>query len=152
VLLIQLADTLITHFTDATCWAPRDGAVPLLESLKQDKSVTLGVVSNFDPRLHSILEACKLSDYFKFVLTSYEAGCAKPDPKIFRQALDLAALEGLRPQQALHVGDNLDLDIKGAKEAGWEAWLVGDKKGGDELKGTLHDLKGFLAQTKEEQK
>jgi len=145
-----LADTLITQFTDATCWAPREGAVPLLESLK-DSPLTLGVVSNFDPRLHNILEACQLSEYFKFVLTSYEAGFSKPDPKIFQQALQLAALEGLQPQQALHVGDNADLDVKGAKDAGWQAWLVGDKKEQVELIGSLSDLKGYLAQTEQKE-
>jgi putative hydrolase of the HAD superfamily len=142
-----LADTLITQFTDATFWAPRDGAIPLLEALK-DSPITLGVVSNFDPRLHSILDACKLSGYFKFVLTSYEAGCSKPDPEIFQKALHLAALDGLEPQHALHVGDNLDLDVKGAQEAGWQAWMVDDKRrSADKLKGSLEDLKGFLTQS-----
>lgn len=139
-----MADTLITQFTDATCWAPREGAIPLLEALK-DGPFTLGVVSNFDPRLHSILDACQLSGYFKFVLTSYEAGCSKPDPKIFQQALQLAALDGLQPQHALHVGDDLDNDVKGAQQAGWQAWTVDDKrKSADKLKGSLEDLKGFL--------
>ncbi|XP_059473537.1 rhythmically expressed gene 2 protein-like [Neocloeon triangulifer] len=149
--LFKLADTLITKFTDSSCWAPRDGAVSLLEEL-QKSPVTLGVVSNFDPRLHNILEACQLSKYFRFVLTSYEAGCAKPDPKIFQKALELAKIEGLQPQEALHVGDNADLDVEGAKSAGWQTWLVenGDKnkkQGGDERKGSLIDLKEHLIES-----
>ncbi len=39
-------------------------------------------------------------------------GVAKPHPKIFRQAL--AALGGVQPQEAAHIGDDARTDVKGA--------------------------------------
>ncbi len=50
------------------------------------RGVTMGVVSNFDARLHRVMAATGLSRYFKFVLASAETGAAKPDPRFFEKA------------------------------------------------------------------
>ena len=48
-------------------------------------------------------------------------GCAKPDPRIFARACELA---GVRAHQVLHVGDDPHLDVRGAQAAGLQAvWL-----------------------------
>ncbi len=49
------------------------------------------------------------------VVDSVVVGSAKPDPEIFRIALKRA---GVRPDEALHVGDMLSADIDGARAAG----------------------------------
>ena len=49
-------------------------------------------------------------------------GAAKPDPRIFREA---ARVLGVEPAACLHIGDDLALDVQGAREAGLSAlWLV----------------------------
>jgi FMN phosphatase YigB (HAD superfamily) len=54
-------------------------------------------------------------------VAAHELGIGKPDPRIFRHACDLA---GVLPSQVLHIGDDLDLDVRGAREAGLHAaWL-----------------------------
>jgi HAD superfamily hydrolase (TIGR01549 family) len=50
-----------------------------------------------------------------FLVTSEEIGAAKPDPKIFRTALDRAATE---PSDAVMVGDSWGSDVVGARAAG----------------------------------
>ena len=58
----------------------------VFDKLKK-RGVILGVVSNWDSRLHSILESTDLADYFDFVLVSAEVGSAKPNKTIFVEAL-----------------------------------------------------------------
>lgn len=76
--------------------------------------LALGVVSNWDVGLHDHLEALGLRARLACVVTSAEAGAAKPAPGPF--ALALARL-GVPPGRALHVGDGRD-DEAGARAAG----------------------------------
>ena len=67
------------------------------------------------------LNAIGLSHYFQFSLAAHEVGCAKPDPRIFQQALDRLRLA---PEQVLYVGDDLRLDVEGAQAIGMRAaWM-----------------------------
>jgi putative hydrolase of the HAD superfamily len=81
----------------------------------------LAVVSNWDVSLHDVLERTKLRALVDAVVISAELGVAKPDPAIFRAALERlgAAADG-----AVHVGDSLEHDVAGARAAGLEAVLV----------------------------
>ena len=82
------------------------------------------VVSNWDASLAEVLDRLGLGPLLDQVVTSAGAGASKPDPAIFLYALDLA---GCAPAQALHVGDSLDEDVRGARAAGIEAvWLDRD--------------------------
>jgi putative hydrolase of the HAD superfamily len=81
----------------------------------------LAVVSNWDVSLHDVLERTALRPLVDAVVISAELGVAKPDPAIFRAALDRL---GAGPDGALHVGDSLEDDVAGARAAGLEAVLV----------------------------
>ena len=81
----------------------------------------LAVVSNSDGRVEEALAAADLRDYFDVVLDSALVGVEKPDPAIFRAALE--ALD-VAPSQALYVGDLYDVDVVGARAAGMEAVLL----------------------------
>ena len=90
------------------------GAIETLERLQG--RFKLGLVTNGETdsqrgRLH----ATGLERFFDAVLISDEAGCAKPDPRIF--ALALAEL-GVAAEGALYVGDSLEHDYAGAQAAG----------------------------------
>ena len=62
-----------------------------------------------------------LSDTFDFVVFSEECGFAKPDPRIYREALRRG---GSAPGEAVHVGDSLINDVQGAQAAGiYAVWL-----------------------------
>jgi HAD superfamily hydrolase (TIGR01509 family) len=86
-------------------------AVAELERL----GLRLGVVSNWDMALPGYLHELGLAERFAAVVTSAEAGAPKPDPRIFRLALE--RLGGVRPERALHVGDS-EADELGARAAG----------------------------------
>jgi putative hydrolase of the HAD superfamily len=62
-----------------------------------------------------------LRGLFHLSLTAADVGAAKPDPALFRAALDWA---GLEPAQALHLGDHPYLDIEPARELGMRAIWV----------------------------
>jgi putative hydrolase of the HAD superfamily len=70
----------------------------------------LAVVSNWDETLPERLEAFDVD----VVVSSAEAGASKPDPAVFRLALERL---GVRPERALHVGDS-PADQEGARAAG----------------------------------
>jgi putative hydrolase of the HAD superfamily len=81
----------------------------------------LGIVSNSDGRVDQALSAAGLREYFDVVVDSSAFGTEKPDPAIFRAALE--ALD-VAPEEALYVGDLYDVDVVGARAAGMEAVLL----------------------------
>jgi putative hydrolase of the HAD superfamily len=81
----------------------------------------LAVVSNWDVSLHDVLERTQLRALVDAVVISAELGAAKPDPAIFRAALDRL---GASAADAMHVGDSVEHDVEGARAAGLRAVLV----------------------------
>jgi putative hydrolase of the HAD superfamily len=81
----------------------------------------LAVVSNWDVSLHDVLERTQLRPLVDAVVISAELGAAKPDPAIFRAALDRL---GASAADAMHVGDSVEHDVEGARAAGLQAVLV----------------------------
>jgi len=96
--------------------------VPRVLQELRDQGVPLVVVSNWDVSLHGVLEATGLVGFFAGVITSAEHGAAKPDASIFAAGLALAG--GVEPGQAVHVGDDLEADVAGARAAGLTPVLV----------------------------
>jgi putative hydrolase of the HAD superfamily len=74
----------------------------------------LAVVGNWDRRLPEHLERLGLAPFFSTIVTSAEAGAAKPDPRPFLVALERL---GVAADRALHVGDS-PADEEGAHAAG----------------------------------
>jgi putative hydrolase of the HAD superfamily len=81
----------------------------------------LAVVSNWDVSLHDVLERTHLRALVDAVVISAVLGVAKPDPAIFRVALERL---GASAAEAIHVGDSVEHDVAGARAAGVEAVLV----------------------------
>jgi putative hydrolase of the HAD superfamily len=81
----------------------------------------LVVVSNWDCSLRDWLRPIGLLDLVDGVVTSADAGAAKPDPAVFQRGLELAGVDG---SSAVHVGDSLDNDVAGARALGIRAILV----------------------------
>jgi putative hydrolase of the HAD superfamily len=81
----------------------------------------LGVVSNADGRIRSLLERVGLLHFMDFVVDSGQIGVEKPDPRIFESALRAA---NSQPDEAVHVGDLLHVDVAGAAACGILAILL----------------------------
>lgn len=116
---IEVSDDELVRFLDAehAAWAPARRLATtthaLLEALR-DRGLKLGLVSNaFDPPelLHRDLEQFGIAERLDVAVFSSEVGRRKPDPEIFRRALDAL---GVDPPEALFVGDTLATDIAGA--------------------------------------
>jgi len=89
----------------------------------QARGYRLGMITNREDRarFEGHLDRLGLRGYFDVVLTAGEAGTSKPDPAIFRLALERA---GVPAEQALYVGDNYWADVVGAQRAGLRAALL----------------------------
>ena len=62
-----------------------------------------------------------IAQYFAASVSAHEVGCAKPDPRIFLEACRRVRVE---PAEALHVGDDPELDVRAARAAGLQAaWI-----------------------------
>jgi putative hydrolase of the HAD superfamily len=95
--------------------------VPDVLARLRARGARLAIVSNWDVSLHDVLERTDLRRFVDAVVISAELGVAKPDPAIFRAALERL---GARAGDAMHVGDSLEHDVAGARAAGVEAVLV----------------------------
>ena len=81
----------------------------------------LAVVSNWEPSLSTTLDRLGIRHYFEAVLTSSEEGVWKPDPGLFRIALERLAVAADR---TISVGDHLERDVMAAQHAGLRAVLL----------------------------
>ncbi|TFY96824.1 HAD family hydrolase [Ramlibacter rhizophilus] len=62
-----------------------------------------------------------MARYFRAAVSARSFGIPKPDARIFHAAADAA---GVRPEEVLHVGDDVLLDVLGAQGAGMQAaWI-----------------------------
>jgi len=78
----------------------------------------LSIISNADGRVEQQLLDLRLRSYFERVYDSKVVGTQKPEPEIFQLALaDL----GLRPAEAVYVGDVFHIDVWGANRVGMPA-------------------------------
>jgi HAD superfamily hydrolase (TIGR01509 family) len=104
---------LTDDFVRSLVFVPLPGVRPALARLRAH-GLALAVVSNWDVGLHEHLDALGLAPFFATVVTSAEVGVEKPDPAVFRLALERL---GVAPSRALHVGDD-GADEEGAKAVG----------------------------------
>lgn len=102
-------------------WKAYSDVKEALDRLQQ-KGFLLGIISNGDYQQQmEKLQRMGIAGYFSCVVTSSEAGAAKPDQSIFREA----CLRANRPiENCYYVGDRLDTDALGSKMAGMNGiWL-----------------------------
>lgn len=111
---------LLARFARADAWEVYPDVPEALAELSS-LGLALGVVSNWDHRLPTLLDELGLGRHLSAIVYSADVGVEKPHPRIFERAL--AAL-GTEPAEALHVGDSLRQDVEGALAVGMEALLL----------------------------
>lgn len=114
-----LVPALFEHFAGPAPWCVYADVLPHLQRWRA-RGIRLAVVSNFDQRLHGLLDALGLGDLFQAVVVSSAAGAAKPDPRPFQQALTQL---NLPPATVWHIGDSPE-DEQGARAAGLRCLLI----------------------------
>ncbi len=103
-------------------WLLEDDAVPLLRQLKE-ADFRLGVISNAadDENTQRLIDKGGIRAYLEFIMSSAAYGRRKPDPGIFRAALDHFSVPA---ERAVMVGDTYEADIVGAKGVGMHTiWI-----------------------------
>ena len=119
-ILARISSTLYREFSTASYWEVYPEAPEVLDHLKK-RNYRLAVISNFDERLDTILEGLCLKNYFDFVACSFDVGICKPSPQIFELVLSNF---GVKAQETLHIGDNVELDYKPAVHLGLKSMIV----------------------------
>ena len=99
--------------------APAD-VVPTLAALRS-MGLKLVVVSNANGRLRHLFDRLDLTPHVDVLFDSFEEGVEKPDPRLFRIALERSAAQR---ESTMHVGDLYHVDVVGARAAGLEATLL----------------------------
>lgn len=111
-------------------WLPEEDALPTLAALRQ-AGYRMGIISNAadDADVQTLVDKAQLRPYMDFVLSSAACGVRKPNPAIFKSAMQNWDFE---PQEVAMVGDTLGADILGAYFAGlFSIWITrrADKAG-----------------------
>lgn len=107
------------------------------------KSYQLHIITNgFKEVQERKIRSSNINHLFQTITTSDDAGCKKPDPKIFEHALNLAQAE---KGESLMIGDNKEADVDGAQKFGINAILFGkdDNFEGQQIS-CLSELKNIL--------
>jgi HAD superfamily hydrolase (TIGR01662 family) len=126
----DLGDTLIAEETVVHDSSGRaitahliEGVFEVLEAIRKE-GYRIGMIANGDSAgCWNIIEATGLQNYFDAIVISEEVDIEKPDKKIFEIAL---ARLGVKPENAVMVGNRIDTDILGANRFGmksvWFRW------------------------------
>ena len=111
----ELSNKFIIECPRKKALMPNAGKV--LDKLSQD--FELGIITNgFDDTQNIKLKYSEIDHYFKWVVTSESSGYRKPAKGIFDFTLDYS---GGSLENIVIIGDNLQTDILGAKNAGWKS-------------------------------
>src|SRR5690625_2665524 len=119
----ELLRDYVRNFKDSC--VPFPNLIVMLEALK-NKGLVLGMITNGKGQLQmDNIRALEIQSYFKTILISEWEGMKKPEPEIFRRALDKL---NVLPTECIYVGDHPDKDVKAAHSAGMKSiWKKDDQ-------------------------
>ncbi len=110
---------LFAHFGRPQSWRTDPSAALVLSQLARE-GYTLGIASNYDRRLRSVVAGLPELAPLQHLIISSEVGWRKPAPEFFAA---VCRTVGLAPEQILYVGDDRANDYDGAQAAGLRAVL-----------------------------
>ncbi|RLE98148.1 MAG: hypothetical protein DRJ63_08110 [Thermoprotei archaeon] len=119
---IELVVRLLEVFYDIEVGCVRlySDAIPTIEYFRE-RGVKTAIVSNATVRFEYIVRKLGLVKYFDVLMASYKVMKLKPHPRIFTETLRLL---GVRPEEAVMIGDSYRADIAGAKRLGIRGVLI----------------------------
>jgi putative hydrolase of the HAD superfamily len=132
------------QFCDGRGWRLFPETLEVLENLRRLK-FKLGIISNFDSRVYSVMRSLKILPFFDSITISSETGYAKPHPEIFKAAIRASGVEADR---ILFIGDNLADDVLAGAAVGLNTILI-DRNGrhtGSSPVPTIRNLREVLNQ------
>ncbi len=115
-----LTERTLERFWELENWAVFPDVVPAIRRLRE-QGVRVLALSNATSELLDFLDRLGLSPHMDDRIISAVEGTKKPDPRIFRTALDRAGVEA---SEAVHVGDMYLEDVLGARGLGIRPFLM----------------------------
>jgi HAD superfamily hydrolase (TIGR01549 family) len=109
-----LPDTLYSRFTWSDSVRVYPDVIPALTVLRC-AGIRIGVISDWEAWCEQLLHHLELAPLLDFALISGVLGIGKPDPRLFRMALDQS---GVPASRAVLVGDDPELDCEAAHAVG----------------------------------
>ncbi|WP_242213413.1 HAD family hydrolase [Bacillus cereus group sp. BfR-BA-01383] len=93
------------------CFSINQNTINFLNNIKMH--IKVGIITNGSTqRQKAKIINTNLNRYFDTIIISEEAGCSKPDKRIFELALNML---NVQPEDVLFVGDDLEKDIAGCQ-------------------------------------
>jgi HAD superfamily hydrolase (TIGR01549 family) len=115
-----LAELKAFHDRENTWDFMPDDVIPALKRLKA-AGLKVVIVSNTNSTLRRAFARLGLDPWIDLIIASDEEGVEKPDPRLFRIALERA---GADAASTIHCGDLYEIDVVGARSAGLPAVLL----------------------------
>lgn len=136
-------------FARRSSWWIFPDVIPALDALQRG-GIRLAVISNWSWQAPELLHDLELARHFDGLIVSARVGYLKPHVGIFEHALEVMRVA---PRAAIHVGDSVRADIRGAQAAGITPVLIdrhthshagdGQRHAPDDVP-LIHDLFGLL--------
>lgn len=114
-------------FGSSSAFTVFEDTLPLLSILKE-RGICAGVLTNSPQRtVEDTLPLLGLDAHLDWFVSCRDIGIEKPDKRLFDHAFSTLQrkLPSLRRDEIIHVGDNYELDYLGARNAGFQALLLG---------------------------
>ena len=118
----DVASEIVTlrHDSTRTMLVPRPGAVETLEELRR-RGLRVGLISVCSEDVPEVWPETPFAELFDSTIFSCSVGLRKPDPAIYRLALDELGVEA---NEAVFVGDGANDELAGAERVGMRAVLI----------------------------
>lgn len=116
----DLPRRLVDEFIKLETWRLYPDVAPAIHSLR-DAGYRLGIISNWEEWLEDLLVSLGVHEHFDLVIFSAKENVAKPDPLLYRRAVEAA---GVEPAMAVHVGDDPLRDVQPARSVGLTPVLI----------------------------
>lgn len=133
-------ESLLQDYVDQfkNCCIPFPNLISMLKGLKS-KSIKLGIITNGKGKFQiDNINALGIKTYFETIIVSEWEGVKKPDPLIFKKALEQL---NVSPDESIYVGDHPENDVGAAQKAGMKGiWKKDSQWGSFETDFIIDDL------------
>ncbi|KAJ7072241.1 HAD-like protein [Mycena amicta] len=155
--LTSIVDRLMVLFSSKEGYKAREHSIDVLKELSE-LGVCNAIISNADSRMLSVLKDLGFPNTLSPVILSDAVGVEKPSPAIFHLALERVNAERreqISREKCVHIGDELECDYNGARNAGMNAlllkrvdeetpWQTAAERRVDDMKGVLEWVRARL--------
>ena len=115
-----LVQKMYDTFSSSASYRLFGDALPALKEI-EGAGYRLGLISNFEEWLEEMLVELEVGHVFDTSVISGIEGLEKPDPEIYRRALERA---GVAAESAVHIGDSPKMDVEPASSVGMKTILL----------------------------